>query len=273
MSEEEAYSQLSASDESVIISTLLICAVGTTLAFIILFSLCFRKNERDHPRAFTFAVLSVICSIFAYMTVLLWGNNLLIHWKFDGKHQTFVSLSDGFFMVFYTFSKITFWCSWTYHVLNMCDANHDSTTRKYLTAWMIIGCVRLSTGMIGFLVDDVSEEQLQEIGVSSMHNIYVTMFPGHEGAKFAHYCAMFGGVVDMIYFIVLIYCYIKELRRIANDNREDNRGEVKGVVVLCATGALFWVVCMFVSSGSVLAWFAPIDFISDDICLFLMCHV
>eukprot|EP01083_Nonionella_stella_P270943 917715_1 len=152
MSEEEAYSQLSASDESVIISTLLICAVGTTLAFIILFSLCFRKNERDHPRAFTFAVLSVICSIFAYMTVLLWGNNLLIHWKFDGKHQTFVSLSDGFFMVFYTFSKITFWCSWTYHVLNMCDANHDSTTRKYLTAWMIIGCVRLSTGMIGFLV-------------------------------------------------------------------------------------------------------------------------
>eukprot|EP01083_Nonionella_stella_P080661 221738_1 len=203
------------------------------------------------------------------MTAIVLGNDLLIHWKFDGEHQSFVSLSDSFFMIFYTLSKITFYCSFTYHVLKIFDIN--STTRKYLKVWMVIGSFCLFCLMIAFVVDDASEERLGEIGVSSLHHIYVTMFPGHKGTKYAQYCAIASGVLDMLYFFVLIYCYIKQLRRVAmNENREDNRPEVRGVVLLLMVCGFFWMVMVCVASGSVFGFLAPLDFISDDICLFLM---
>eukprot|EP01083_Nonionella_stella_P149482 474918_1 len=269
--EEETYSQLNASDEAVYMTSKLLCAIGLTLAFVILFSLYLHraKNKHESRGAFNFAVVSVICSIFAYMTAIFLGNDLLIHWKFDGEHQAFVSLSDSFFMIFYTLSKITFYCSFTYHVLKIFDTN--STTRKYLKVWMVIGCFLLFCGMTAFLIADTSQDKLGEIGVSSLHHIYVTMFAGHPGAIYAHYCAIFSAVIDMIYFIVLIYCYIKQLRRIAmNENREDNRPGVRGIVLLLMTCVFFWIVCVCTASGSSLAWLAPIDVISDDICLFLM---
>eukprot|EP01083_Nonionella_stella_P056668 149091_1 len=108
MAEDEAYSQLNTSDESVYMTAYLLCAIGLTLAFIILFSLCYHraKNKHESRGAFNFAVVSVICSILSYMTAIVLGNDLLIHWKFDGEHQSFVSLSDSFFMIFYTLSKI-----------------------------------------------------------------------------------------------------------------------------------------------------------------------
>eukprot|EP01083_Nonionella_stella_P232015 818861_1 len=267
---DDEYSQLNATDESFWVGSFILYIVSFTLATIILFSLLYRsKNKHANPKAFQFTVLSVVCSLCIVCTGMIFGNDLLVHWEYDGEHQSFVSATDSIGMIFYDIGKIAFYCSFTYHLLNIFDAM--STTRKYLTVWMIVACIILSGLAIAFLVDDVSEAKTKEIGVTSLHQIYLTMFVSHEGAQFAHYCAYGAAVVDMIYFIVLIHCYIKQLRKIAmNETREDNRHEVKGVVLLVISCIIFWIVLCFIGSGSSLAHLDTLDIISDDVCLYLM---
>eukprot|EP01083_Nonionella_stella_P150847 481191_1 len=272
MADDSQYSQLNATEESLFVAgNYILAPVQFTLAAIILFSLFFRpKNKHDNPKAFQFAVLSIICTLICASVQISLGNDLLFHWKYDGEHQSFVSATESIFYLFYTIGKIAFYCSFTYHLLNIFDAM--STTRKYLTVWMIVACIILSGLAIAFLVDDVSEAKTKEIGVTSLHQIYLTMFVSHEGAQFAHYCAYGAAVVDMIYFIVLIHCYIKQLRKIAmNEDGEDNRHEVKGVVLLLVSCVTFWIILFVFGSGSPLALaIGAFDVISDDICLFLM---
>eukprot|EP01083_Nonionella_stella_P232014 818859_1 len=268
---DDEYSQLNATDESFWVGSFILYIVSFTLATIILFSLLYRsKNKHANPKAFQFTVLSVVCSLCIVCTGMIFGNDLLVHWEYDGEHQSFVSATDSIGMIFYDIGKIAFYCSFTYHLLNIFDA--ISTTRKYLTVWMIVACIIWSVLMIGYSVDDVSEARKKEIGITSLHRIYFTMFASHEGAPFAHYIAFGVAIVDMIYFIVLISCYIKQLRKIAmNQNSEDNRHEVKGVVLLFISCITYWFMAFCVGSGSVLLFLAsPIDIISDDICLYLM---
>eukprot|EP01083_Nonionella_stella_P003212 9164_1 len=268
----DEYSQLNATDESFyVVGSVILQTVSFTLASILLFSLLFRsKNKQDNPKAFVFAVLSVICSLCWASTVMIFCNDLLFHWKYDGKHQSFVSMADSIVLIFYVIGKIAFYCSFTFHLLNIFDA--ISTTRKYLIVWTIVACCILFALSIVYLVDDLSEVTLKEIGITSLHRIYLAMFVGHEGMPLAHYSAFAGGIFDVIYFIVLIYCYIKQLRKIAmNQNSEDNRHEVKGVVLLFISCITYWFMAFCVGSGSVLLFLAsPIDIISDDICLYLM---
>eukprot|EP01084_Bolivina_argentea_P272950 464850_1 len=117
MADDSQYSQLNATEESLFVAgNYILAPVQFTLAAIILFSLFFRpKNKHDNPKAFQFAVLSIICSLCIACTAIIFGNDLLFHWKFDGEHQSFVSLTDSIFMIFYTIAKIAFYCSFTYH--------------------------------------------------------------------------------------------------------------------------------------------------------------
>eukprot|EP01083_Nonionella_stella_P232016 818865_1 len=174
-------------------------------------------------------------------------------------------------MAFYTLGKISFYCSFTYHFLNVFDSNH--ATRKYLIAWMVIACFLMFCLTIGYVSDDIMEESAKEIGVTSLHHIHLAMLTSHEGAVYAHYFAFGAVAVDMLYFFVLLFCYTRRLRRIATneicENAEENR-HVKGVVLLLMSCVTFWIVACFIGSGSSLAWLVGIDVISDDICLFLM---
>eukprot|EP01083_Nonionella_stella_P003210 9157_1 len=265
---DDEYSQLNATDESFWVGSFILYIVSFTLATIILFSLLYRsKNKHANPKAFQFTVLSVVCSLCIVCTGMIFGNDLLVHWEYDGEHQSFVSATDSIGMIFYDIGKIAFYCSFTFHLLNIFDA--ISTTRKYLIVWTIVACCILFALSIVYLVDDLSEVTLKEIGITSLHRIYLAMFVGHEGMPLAHYSAFAGGIFDVIYFIVLIYCYIKQLRKIASN--EDNRHEVKGVVLLFMSCIAYWFTAFCIGSGSALSWVAvPIDIISDDICLYLM---
>eukprot|EP01083_Nonionella_stella_P003213 9166_1 len=267
---DDEYSQLNATDESFWVGSFILYIVSFTLATIILFSLLYRsKNKHDNPKAFRFAVLSIICTLICASVQISLGNDLLFHWKYDGEHLSFVSAVDSIVVIFYTIGKIGFYCSFTYHLLNLFDA--ISTTRKYLTVLMIVQCIILSGLIACYLMDDLSEAKMKEIGITSLHRIYLTMFVTHEGAPFAHYIAFGVAIVDMLYFVVLIYSYIKQLRKIAmNETREDNRHEVKGVVLLFISCIIFWIVLCFIGSGSSLAHLDTLDIISDDVCLYLM---
>eukprot|EP01083_Nonionella_stella_P178253 629181_1 len=269
---DDEYSQLNATDESFyVVGSVILQTVSFTLASILLFSLLFRsKNKQDNPKAFVFAVLSVICSLCWASTVMIFCNDLLVHWEYDGEHLSFVSAVDSIVVIFYTIGKIGFYCSFTHHLLNLFDA--ISTTRKYLTVLMIVQCIILSGLIACYLMDDLSEAKMKEIGITSLHRIYLTMFVTHEGAPFAHYIAFGVAIVDMLYFVVLIYSYIKQLRKIAmNETREDNRHEVKGVVLLVISCIIFWITLLSVGLGSALSRLvSPIDVLSDVICLYLM---
>eukprot|EP01083_Nonionella_stella_P169470 574724_1 len=103
------YSQLNATDESFYVAGTFIDHIQFTLASIILFSLFYRaKNKHHNPKAFRFAVLSVICSLCIASTAIIFENDLLFHWKYDGEHLSFVSAVDSIVVIFYTIGKIGF---------------------------------------------------------------------------------------------------------------------------------------------------------------------
>eukprot|EP01083_Nonionella_stella_P169469 574723_1 len=100
----EEYSQLKSTDESLFVAgTFILNSIAFTLASIILFSLLYReKNKHDNPKAFRFAVLSIICTLICASVQISLGNDLLFHWKYDGEHQSFVSATESIFYLFYT---------------------------------------------------------------------------------------------------------------------------------------------------------------------------
>eukprot|EP01084_Bolivina_argentea_P242659 407018_1 len=259
----EGYSQLNSFDESMYVAGTYLMVSGLTIATIILLSLYAQKAEIQSIKSFQFAKLSIICSMLVHLSTLIFANDLLFEWQFDDKHLSFISMVDSIVNVFYALGKITFYCSFTYYVLSVFD--ESSKTRKYLKIWMIIACLLIFCSVIAYTIDDALENPLKEIGVTSNHNIYLVQ-KINDGAKYAPIFLYLALIIDVIYFSILLYCYIKQIRII-----KSGLNEIKGVVLMFSACLVFWCFMFFGAIRSPFVWLLfAIDVASDDICLFLM---
>eukprot|EP01084_Bolivina_argentea_P099832 179393_1 len=258
----EIYSVLNQSEEAMFIfGVFVIEPIGVAIAFIILFSLYRQRNNVKNIQALRFAIASVIFSVLFYFVHIFFCNNLLIPWKSDTEHQTLMTITDGINGILYMTGKIAFYCSFTFHLLSIFDNNNYKT---FLKIWMVLACSVLFVLDICLFIDDISEESSKEIGVTSPHNIYVTMFVGHDGTTYVPYLFMMGFIVDTLYFTVLFYFYINQLRKTKTKNG------AKSVVLIFFACLIFWLTVFVMGSASTLRWLTGVDVISDDICLYLM---
>eukprot|EP01084_Bolivina_argentea_P084184 152321_1 len=266
MPEWNPYSQYDSSQSRwFLFSVSFLCPIGLILTVIILFLLYHQKHEvGKYKRSFRFAIISITCSLLLYSIHIIIGSNLLFPWNFDIEHQIFATVIDALFMSLYAVGKVTFYASFTYHVLNAFGP--QSKARKYLNIWVVIGCIAMFSLIIGYVIDNALEVSSKEIGVTSPHNIHFIMFVSHDGADISQILTIVAAVVDVIYFFVLLYTFIKQLKK---ENSENSK-ELKGLVLICYSCITFWIQCVLLSIRSPAAWLYSFDLLSDDICLFLM---
>eukprot|EP01084_Bolivina_argentea_P173187 299973_1 len=205
------HSQLNELEEGMFVfGVFIISPMGIIIAILILFILNQQRDEIKNKMSFKFAVLSVVASLLIYLFSILFCNDLLIPWQYNGKHQTFVSITDSISNFFYV--------------------------------------------------------SVKEIGVTSKHNIYVTMIMGHEGKDQMALVAIIVLIVDILYFCILLYLFITQLKK----TRLKNEKGIKGIVLISIACSIYWIVLLLFGGLSSLRWISYFDIISDDICLFLM---
>eukprot|EP00483_Globobulimina_turgida_P011156 UN11177 len=137
----------------------------------------------------------------------------------------------------------------------------------FLKIWMIlVGAIVFFGGLI-YIIDDTSEYSLKEIGFTETRNIYFSMYLSHEGAVLARMDVLILGVVDLIYFAILIYIYISRLKSLKSLNEEG----VKGVVLVVFACVIYWIEMMAIGLDWRIKWVVNMmDIISDDLCLYFM---
>eukprot|EP01084_Bolivina_argentea_P173186 299972_1 len=258
------HSQLNELEEGMFVfGVFIISPMGIIIAILILFILNQQRDEIKNKMSFKFAVLSVVASLLIYLFSILFCNDLLIPWQYNGKHQTFVSITDSISNFFYVSGKVLFYCSFTFVVLPLIEKN---SSKICLKIWMVFACLTLFILVLIRVFIDITEQSVKEIGVTSKHNIYVTMIMGHEGKDQMALVAIIVLIVDILYFCILLYLFITQLKK----TRLKNEKGIKGIVLISIACSIYWIVLLLFGGLSSLRWISYFDIISDDICLFLM---
>eukprot|EP00483_Globobulimina_turgida_P012260 UN12282 len=135
--------------------------------------------------------------------------------------------------------------------------------------WMIIASLLFLLLVFLFLADDIADESMKEIGVTSPHNIYLTMYMGHTGTTYESIIMLIVLLIDVLYFVILIYFYVKQLKA-SQGSQEKKENGTKAVVLIWCSCLIYWIILFTVFGMSSFRWLYCFDVISDDICLFLM---
>eukprot|EP01083_Nonionella_stella_P032903 90092_1 len=237
----------------------------------------FKNDQIKIRNAACCAICAMLFQILLYFNDIFLSHDLIIKWNYSEAAGHWATFTDVISTIAYGLSKILFYFAFTFHVLSVFKDQNDRKISSFLRVWMIAMGVICVIIMIVVTVDDATSNSPKETGVTSPHNLYVTMVASHAGAQVAKYSISMMILVDIIYFLVLIVAYIKKLKNLQkNHTMEDKKyleAANKGVTLMIFSCFTFWVFIAFVLMDIPLKWWGALDITSDALCLFLMFHV
>eukprot|EP01084_Bolivina_argentea_P280315 479359_1 len=234
----------------------------------------FRANDTVIPYAVYSAIGSIAFHILLYFNDIFLANNLFIRWKFTDSNMHWATITDIISTVSYSVAKLLFYFAFTFHVLSVFTNYEDRKMELFLKIWMgFIGFICIII-MIVVCIDDATTNSSKEIGITSPHNIYVTVLASHKGAKVAKVAITSIILFDVVFFFVLIFVYIKKLKYLQNKAGAKDRKHLemmtKGITLVIYSCITFWIFIIFVVTDIPLKWWGSFDITSDTLCLFLM---
>eukprot|EP01084_Bolivina_argentea_P305600 527945_1 len=251
------------------VGTFALCSIGLVIAILIWTVLYYRITHSDiiNRNSAYFAFASVTFSIITYLSCILLCNDVIIPWDYKNKHLQFAIISESINICAYSFGKISFYFGFSYHVIHVYTDENGNKIRLFLKIWMTVFGLIAVVCCIAYIIDDAVEYSEKETGITTDGNIYITMYLSHEGALLSKMLMFVMMIVDSTYFCVLIFLYLKKLKK----EKTFVDIAIKGVVLMVSASIVYWIFLIIMFIQSPLKWiFYPIDIITDDIALFLM---
>eukprot|EP01084_Bolivina_argentea_P149992 261930_1 len=207
-------------------------------------------------------------SILLYLFKIFLMNDFIIPWNLDygiTKQFKFVSMTDSLNTFCYAISKIAFYYSFTFHIQSLLNTKMS----KFMVFWMVfVGICALILAIL-YAIDDAFIATKKEIGLTP-NQFHIAMYSGHSGADIIPYISIVVIVIDMVYFCILLYRYISETKKMQSNNYNFEEG-IKGIVLVLITCIVCWIVFILLGLDLEIRYaLTNFDYISDDICLFLM---
>lgn len=267
MAEEEKYSQLSEAEERFYIAGTFI---GGTIAilsavFIIgryIYIGSIKRMENKYYRiALRIATIAAFFPIISGLIMISMGNNLIIPWKNDSK---LVSISDSLIVSSSAIGRMLFYFSFTFHLQSLLQTDKMTLFLKIWMSFVLFAYIIITTL---FIIDDSMNHSTKEIGTGSYHNFKIAMYLGHDGADIAQHLMITLVLVDVTYFMVILYYFINSLKLLPNASENG----IKGVILIGISAVIFYIGLIadgFELDFKYLWAFLPV--IVDNVCLSLM---
>eukprot|EP01084_Bolivina_argentea_P238671 400966_1 len=276
-------SQLSDIEEKcVIVDEYIIGFIGIVMATYYLISIRRQLNQSNHHKYYRYAIycaiLSFIFSLGVFSVKLIFANDLLIKWNGFTSHKTsFVSIVDSLTIFLFAMEKLCLYYAFTFNSQSLINATRISCFLKF---WIVGTAINITVACVVYITDDALIYTPAEIGITKKYNFHIAMYLGHQGAELIQYVLFFIIIVDIGYFIYILYLYINGLKTVNSktsvniyvEDVYDNRTQgVKGVVLIIFVSVIYCInVTIIALDVEVKYLFSNITLISDNLCLFLM---
>ena len=236
-----------------------------------------RRNQIKIRVACYWAIISLICQSLVLLFGTLLSNDVIFKFNYSDPNSRFTSVVDIITTIFYGMGKISFFFAFTYHILSIFSNENDRKTVAFLKVWMVIIGVLDLILILVVCIDDSTNNPSKETGITSTHNIYISMIDGHEGAPYAKAAMAVAILGDIIYFLVLISIYIKKLKYLHRNHKVADKKYLdvgtKGVTLITFSCIMFCIFFMtLIIDLPIKYWGAPYIVI-DAVGLYLMFQI